>query len=137
MGFSGLLTFFGQRSRLKASAIYFIGLVMIVVVHLSFLGTLVQGLGLFVIFRGYLSAIYGWVCRIPYIGKYLRKFSYNRRKLQTAGQVRSAGLGPFRHLIVFLTVYCSRIIISNAAAAIAVPGCITGGASQPPAQLRH
>jgi hypothetical protein len=74
VGLKGLITFFGQRSRLSASFVYFIGLLLIVVVHQSFIGTLVQGFGLFIIFKGYLSAIYGWVCRIPYIGKYLRKY---------------------------------------------------------------
>jgi hypothetical protein len=73
VGLKGLLTFFGQRSRLRASFVYFVGFLLIVVMHQSFIGTLVQGFGLFIIFKGYLSAIYGWVCRIPYIGKYLRK----------------------------------------------------------------
>jgi hypothetical protein len=75
VGLSGLIAFFGQRSRLRASAVYFIGLAMIVLAHLSFFGTLVQAFGLFIIFRGYLSAIYGWVCRVPYVGKYLSKFA--------------------------------------------------------------
>lgn len=73
VGFTGLVAFFGQRSRLRASAVYFMGLAMIVLAHLSFFGTVVQGFGLFIIFRGYLSAIYGWVCRVPYVGKYLSK----------------------------------------------------------------
>lgn len=74
VGLSGLFTFFAQRSRLRASFVYFAGFLMIVVLHMGFVGTVVQSLGLFIICKGYLATVYGWVCRIPYVGKYLSKY---------------------------------------------------------------
>lgn len=87
-GAKGLITFFAQKGRFKASLVYFLGFIIIIVLHQGFIGTIVQGTGLFIICKGYLATIYGWVCRIPYIGKYLSIFSMLFRKLQNSKLTR-------------------------------------------------
>ena len=51
---------------------YFGGLVLIVM-NLNLIGTIVQAVSVFFLFKAYLSTIYDWMCRVPYVGKYLSK----------------------------------------------------------------
>jgi hypothetical protein len=52
--------------------LYFAGLVLIFV-HITLVGSLVQLIGLFIIFKSFLPDIYDSMTKIPYIGRYLSK----------------------------------------------------------------
>jgi hypothetical protein len=53
---------------------YFIGLGIIIILHLSFIGTLIQGFAIYLLFKSYLLTIYDLLCKLPFIGKYLSKY---------------------------------------------------------------
>ena len=48
----------------------------LIVMDLSLIGTLVQTVAVFFLFKAYLSTVYDWICRIPYVGKYLSKWMH-------------------------------------------------------------
>mgnify|MGYP000876436959 FL=1 len=64
----------------RGSLLYFLGL-LIIVLKVTWLGSLLQLVGLFIIFRPFLPDIYDSITRIPYVGKYLSTSLSYRRKL--------------------------------------------------------
>jgi hypothetical protein len=44
-----------------------------ILLHLTLLGSIVQLIGLFIIFKSFLPDIYDSITKIPYIGRYLSK----------------------------------------------------------------
>lgn len=77
IGFRGSFGFFRKKGELacnsgkrRGSLLYFAGLLLIIF-KLTFLGSLLQLIGFFIIFRPFLPDIYDSITRIPYVGRYL------------------------------------------------------------------
>lgn len=70
IGVTGIIKFFTKKGKIQGSAVYFIGL-SIIVIGFTFVGTVVQLIGLFIIFRSFLPDFYDYLCRLPYVGSYL------------------------------------------------------------------
>lgn len=56
--------------RIPSALLYFGGFFLIVM-DINLIGTLVQAIAVFFLFKAYLATGYEWICRIPYVGKYL------------------------------------------------------------------
>lgn len=79
VGFTGLLKFFAKKGKaeimagkIKGSIVYFGGLVLIVL-NFGFFGAIAQIIGFLLIFRSFLPDLYDYVCKTPFVGKYLSK----------------------------------------------------------------
>jgi hypothetical protein len=70
IGISGIIKFFTKKGKIQGSGIFFIGMVLIVI-YFTFVGTLLQLGGLFIIFRSFLPDFYDYLCRLPFVGSYL------------------------------------------------------------------
>lgn len=81
IGVSGIIKFFTKKGKVKGSAIYFLGLVLIVL-QLTFFGTVIQLAGLFIIFRSFLPDFYDYICRLPVVGSYLSSFSIIQKAIK-------------------------------------------------------
>lgn len=86
IGVQGSIWFFRKKGKvdnhlgkLRGSLLYFIGLGLILG-HYTIIGSLVQLIGLFIIFRSFLPDIYDSFTRIPYVGKYLSSLKVLRQK---------------------------------------------------------
>jgi hypothetical protein len=65
----------GYPGKRRGSVLYFVGLVL-VLLHHTFIGSLTQLVGLFIIFKTFLPDIYDSITKIPYVGKYLSTAEY-------------------------------------------------------------
>lgn len=70
IGITGIVKFFTKKGKVQGSGVYFIGLALIVI-QFTFIGTIVQLIGLFIIFRSFLPEFYDYLCRLPFVGSYL------------------------------------------------------------------
>ena len=70
IGITGIIKFFTKKGKIQGSGVYFVGLVLIVL-QFTFIGTIVQLVGLFIIFRSFLPDFYDYICRLPVVGSYL------------------------------------------------------------------
>lgn len=61
-----------MAGKIKGSIVYFGGLVLIVL-NLGFFGAIAQIIGFLLIFRSFLPDLYDYVCKVPFVGKYLSK----------------------------------------------------------------
>jgi hypothetical protein len=74
VGPKNAFTFFTRESKIKGSAFYFIGFVLIVVgwYLFTFLGFLSQLYGMFLLFRSFLGTILTFGQHLPVIGGFLK-----------------------------------------------------------------
>lgn len=70
IGITGIVKFFTKKGKVQGSGVYFLGLVLIVI-EFTFVGTVIQMAGLFIIFRSFLPEFYDYLCRLPFVGSYL------------------------------------------------------------------
>ena len=89
IGITGIVKFFTKKGKIKGSAVYFGGLITIVL-GWSFIGAVLQILGFLMIFRTFLPDFYDYICRVPVIGRYLSKKSIQNRKLCNSERFRQA-----------------------------------------------
>ena len=81
IGIAGILKFFTKKGKVQGSAIYFGGLVLIIL-GWTFFGAILQVAGFFIIFRSFLPDFYDYVCRIPVVGSYLSKFGLIQKAIE-------------------------------------------------------
>lgn len=70
IGITGIVKFFTKKGKVQGSGVYFLGLALIVL-EFTVIGTIVQMVGLFIIFRSFLPEFYDYLCRLPFVGSYL------------------------------------------------------------------
>jgi hypothetical protein len=78
IGLTGVLKFFVKKGmnsykylgKIKGSIVYFGGLVLIVF-NFGFFGAIAQLGGFILIFRTFLPDLYDYVCKVPFVGRYL------------------------------------------------------------------
>lgn len=67
---SGIVKFFTKKGKIQGSCVYFGGLALIVL-GWAIIGSLLQIVGFFIIFRSFLPEFYDYLCRLPVVGSYL------------------------------------------------------------------
>ncbi len=77
VGVKNAATFFGRESKLKGSAFFFAGLLMIIIgwPFFTFLGFVSQLAGIFFLFRSFLGTILIYAQGLPVVGGFLRSQS--------------------------------------------------------------
>ena len=75
IGLRSTLMFFGKKSKLQGSVFYFLGFLLIIIGWYMFtlLGFISQMYGLFLLFRSFISTIFGYCQTLPVIGPFLSK----------------------------------------------------------------
>jgi hypothetical protein len=74
VGFKSALSFFSRESKIKGSAFFFAGLLLIILGWFlcTFLGFIAQLYGIFLLFRSFLGTILIYAQSLPGIGGFLR-----------------------------------------------------------------
>lgn len=62
-----------KTGRMKGTIMYGAGLLVMVVLRLSFIGFIVQIAGILLVFRDFLPWLKGYTFSLPFVGKYLSK----------------------------------------------------------------
>ena len=70
-GLKGSFSFFFGKNKARSTGIFFLGL-LLVVMRWSFIGGLVQIVGLLGIFKSFLPTIFDWLIALPGIGHVLK-----------------------------------------------------------------
>ncbi len=78
VGFAGSIKFFTKKGKnltiflgkIKGSIVYFSGMILIIM-NMGFFGAIAQITGFILIFRSFLPDLYEYICKAPFVGKYL------------------------------------------------------------------
>lgn len=82
IGFVNTFNFFFQRRKWKGTVCFFVG-VLLVFMGRSFFGTVLEGIGAFVLFGHFIPTVLGFLENIPVIGSVIRRItgSHGRDRL--------------------------------------------------------
>lgn len=109
IGITGIIKFFTKKGKIQGSGVYFIGLVLIVL-QFTFVGTLVQLIGLFIIFRSFLPDFYDYICRLPVVGSYLSKYILYSQKVT---KYKALLISQLVILIIAYDVISGKLMIND------------------------
>jgi len=72
IGFQKTLLFFARRQKLKGTASFIIG-ILLILLKWAFIGFIVETYGIFVLFGDFFATIAGFAGSIPVVGPYIAK----------------------------------------------------------------
>ena len=74
IGPKNTVAFFAKKSKMASSAVYFAGLIVIIIGYrfFTFLGFLMQLYGIFMLFRSFIKTLFAYCQTLPVIGPFLR-----------------------------------------------------------------